>query len=540
MEKVIGLHGKAITELQDIVRMLSNTKKPKPKKKKCFSPTKAGPPSVELDLSKLVHMQEALRVNFSLFRDLCLDDGHILDRLLECDCICLDEYQDIRSRHTNNEQFRVLLFKLRNRAPYIINIFLNVIHEDPAYEELYFKFSASLCQITNENRHRTKCAVCVLKATVDIKDIVDALWSAKIISDEIFERVVDQDNSYTLKTLFWENIANSMRDSEEKKKQVIESLEAKYAYLYPGLKDKQGRLLSLECCYCRYQRPQIRERKTDLYGSVSDMSTTSEYVANYGTDSYPSSICVDSGDDCFDDDYDDVSYRVQSRSATIRMKQRRDKIQLANTLLRTFSVADIDKMSGDDELNNWNSDEQRDNHVEAVAEIREGNSQKDSSRQNVQFNIAKNRVRTHLWKKSHWNLLVDHSHRSFSDAATQTDVVGHACCISSKRIYQTVYKHDQYKEDTARMNEEIVAGAWTVFCDNSATSNKTDTIDVHQQCHTDTSHTAKKLIHRAPVRRPSCLKLKCDKPDSASNVKALISLFNKEDTGMLDLSGTQT
>ena len=81
--------------------------------------------------------------------------------------------------------------------------------------------------------------------------------------DEIFERVVDQDYSYTLQTLFLGNIANSMRDSEEKKKQVIESLEAKYAYLYPGLKDKQGRLLSLECCYCRHRRPHFRERKID-------------------------------------------------------------------------------------------------------------------------------------------------------------------------------------------------------------------------------------------------------------------------------------
>ncbi|XP_052265738.1 uncharacterized protein LOC127868152 isoform X2 [Dreissena polymorpha] len=517
MDKDIDFLKIAITEIQQLVRSLANIKT-KPKRKQTLSPTKAGPSAVTIDLLTQVHMQEALRKNFSLFRDLCLDDGHILDRLFECDCITFDDYQAIRSKQTNHEMIRALIFKIRNRAPSIIK-FLSVMKEDPANEELCNKFNISLSQIKKENQNKAKCAICVLKATVDIRDIVYTLWSEKIISEETFELVGNQDNMYSSKLtqLFWENVTESIRESNEKLEEiVIASLQEKYAHLTPGLIDRKGMFLSFECCYCRHQNFRLRTKASDVSDSFTDLSTTSEYP-NSENDSAQSSIFTD-----YEEEYSSrevVVRRDQTISANIRLENRKEKIKEANTLLKRERLSSIVSMADDEfvlesEPNNTTSNRQTNDAIETVEERRKGKSVKGSPRQSVHFNVINNSIRSDICRVC--NLEIGETRRLFSDTPTQTDPVDNAYGMPSKRLNPDEYNREQYKGDA-----KVVAGALAL----SDTSSDAESKDKRYQ--KDTSRAHKTFLNPAPLKTTVRVNAKYDKPDSASNVQSIISLFNR-------------
>ncbi|KAH3870038.1 uncharacterized protein LOC127868163 [Dreissena polymorpha] len=252
------------TTMNEILRLVSH--KTRVNQRRCLSPSKAGRSTSRFDLSKQVHLQEALRRNLSLFvNDLCLDDWQILDRLHACDCINSEELQVISSKRNSNDKVRALVLKLKNKSPRVINTFLQILAEDKVYEVLLGKFNDSLVNIEKEKRNRSKCAICVMKENVDIKDIADSLWEETLISDNIIERlVINEDSSQTLRNSFWEYVAEMLKESEENMLKVIAALTQNYDYLVPFLKDDKGNMLSLDCCYCRHQRINLHPRPKKL------------------------------------------------------------------------------------------------------------------------------------------------------------------------------------------------------------------------------------------------------------------------------------
>ncbi|KAH3870040.1 uncharacterized protein LOC127868159 isoform X2 [Dreissena polymorpha] len=287
--------GSIKTTMNEILRFVSP--KTKANQKRCFSSSKAGRSTSGFDLSKQVYLQEALRRNLSLFvNDLCLD-GDILDRLYAGGCINSEDFQTIKSKKNENDKVRVLVLKLKNRAPRVINTFLQILAEDEAHEVLLSKFNDSLVRIQKEKRNRSKCAVCVMKENVDIKDIAGSLWEEILIPDDIIERLfINEDSSQTLRNSFWEYVAEMLKESEENMLKVIAALTQNYDYLVPFLKDDKGNMLLLDCCYCRHQRTNLHPRPKNVCSSIiSNESNTSEREGGDNSGSFASvqsSICM--------------------------------------------------------------------------------------------------------------------------------------------------------------------------------------------------------------------------------------------------------
>ncbi|WAQ96162.1 hypothetical protein MAR_028852, partial [Mya arenaria] len=152
----------------------------------------------DLDIRQLQHLQEAIKVNLCTFvDDLSLEGGEVLDRLVEENCINDEEYHSIRSRSTPKDKCRLLMVKIKNKAPHVILQFLKILKEQPVNAHIVQKVNESLEQISKTKATR-KCLICVMKATVDIRDIADELLSKEMIQDELYEEIVQAESPQNL------------------------------------------------------------------------------------------------------------------------------------------------------------------------------------------------------------------------------------------------------------------------------------------------------------------------------------------------------
>lgn len=89
------------------------------------------------DMSGLLEQQEALRVHIEDFqKHLNMNDKELFDELIQKKCLTLDDYYSIKSRGSPCEKGRLLIVKIKDSAPKIIDTFLTLLEARPAYKHL--------------------------------------------------------------------------------------------------------------------------------------------------------------------------------------------------------------------------------------------------------------------------------------------------------------------------------------------------------------------------------------------------------------------
>ncbi|XP_052819404.1 uncharacterized protein LOC128245316 [Mya arenaria] len=325
VDKKLGNLETQIKEINKNVEILLKTvKAPKPRTRR--SNTRKPLDFPDLDIRQLQHLQEAIKVNLCAFVDnLTLEGGEVLDRLVEESCINDEEYHSIRARSTPKDKCRLLMVKIKNKAPHVIQKFLKVLEDEPVNAHIVQKVNESLEQITKTKATR-KCLICIMKATVDIKDIADELLSKEMIQDELYEEIVQAESPQNLRPHFWECIIEHIKGSSDQRndiKVLIECLKKQYSHIASCLTDVECHTV-LQCCFCTYRRRNKGKRLRESYfENETDASATSERSEFSDSESLQSSYYGYHEEE-------EVTMRPKER----RSADRKKKIQEFNTFLK--------------------------------------------------------------------------------------------------------------------------------------------------------------------------------------------------------------
>lgn len=232
------------------------------------------------DVSELLHLSAALQENALHFME-NLYPNNILDQLVQHDCLSADEYEQIHARTSSKDRVRLLIRKIKTRSPEQIQTFLDIINKDSTQSYLVEAVNKSLQKIIENEKHKAICIICLMKTTVDLKDVGDCLWNARIISDEIYHDIDEMGSIFHNRQYLWTNIINTINESEDPEygmKVLKEALDKKHGHIVKFL--EEIRVKSFPHCFCCKQR-RLRPRTTaSEYGSTSEISSTSDRYAS--------------------------------------------------------------------------------------------------------------------------------------------------------------------------------------------------------------------------------------------------------------------
>ncbi|XP_053392894.1 uncharacterized protein LOC123564275 [Mercenaria mercenaria] len=258
--------------LKKLTDKSTTTKKPPAQK---LSNTKHKTPSTN-DVSKLLHLPQALQKNINKFTENVLfNPTNIPDELISSECLSEDECSTIAAKSSYKDQVRLLIRKIKARGPHVIEKFLEIVGKD--HPDLPQEVNKSLEVIVNASKQKPVCVICVMRSAVDLKDVGDELWKAEIISDDVYEDIMECESIHRNKAILWDNIINSINNSEQPNQALdilVGALESKYRYIVEYLRETPERP-SLSCSCCRRRRVRPRPNMSE-FGSQTDLSTTSE------------------------------------------------------------------------------------------------------------------------------------------------------------------------------------------------------------------------------------------------------------------------
>lgn len=249
------------------------------------------------DVSKLLHLPEALQRNILTFTDsLLFNSTDIPDELISTDCLSEDECNTLLNKSSKKDQIRVLVRKIKARGPQIIEKFLKIVGKD--HPQVVTEVNNSLDVIVQDNKFKPVCIMCVMQSTVDLRDIGDCLWAEKIISDDVYGDIYENDCFFRNKRFIWGKIIMSLNeyDNTEKAKDIlVNALRAKYNYIVEYLNENPDRQ-SLSCSCCIRRRTRMRPLASD-FGSQTDLSMTSAIPHTVYDDLSPEDMWSETSDE---------------------------------------------------------------------------------------------------------------------------------------------------------------------------------------------------------------------------------------------------
>lgn len=236
------------------------------------------------DVSKLLHLPQALQKNINKFVDqLLVRSTSIPDDLIAEDCLSENECEVIRDKPSPKDQARMLIRKIQNRGPLVITKFLEIVGKN--HPELQQEVNSTLEKLVNEHKNKPMCVICVMKQTVDLKDIGDSLWSENIISNDVHGDIYDNPSVHNSRQIYWDHITNSVNSFEDPGVAfdiLKRALEAKYKHIVEYLNQTSDKP-PLSCFCCKPRRIRQRDRVLSDSGSQTEYSTTSSRIPRLPT-----------------------------------------------------------------------------------------------------------------------------------------------------------------------------------------------------------------------------------------------------------------
>ncbi|XP_061175748.1 uncharacterized protein LOC133184687 [Saccostrea echinata] len=230
----------------------------------------------DLSGSETLH-RECLMENLEeMVRDMDLNSTHLMDELLDNECLTQDEASDISHISTRKDQIRklIVLFAKRGRGNFVK--FLEVIGRKHQYPHIAKELRRIYDLKTSEGRS-SECLLCVIKRDVDIRDVVDHLCRHQIIDIEFLDLVISGQSGN--QNSLWEIVFSNV-DKSSNRKQKIQYLQEALSKKYDKLASKLGFLVPAQLGNHICSKPITNFsqswRSTGSMSSIGDRSTTSE------------------------------------------------------------------------------------------------------------------------------------------------------------------------------------------------------------------------------------------------------------------------
>lgn len=217
---------------------------------------------------------DALKLSISNFIDLYLPQDGLLDQLHELECLTEYEYNQIRAKPTSTDQVRLLIVRIKDSCPEIVDKFLKALKGNTNYNPLYTKVMRDLKEI-EQKKSTAICVICYMMNSVYIPEIADFLWKENLISSPLYSDIVAQAPEVKSRQLVWDHIFDTLGKLKNRQLSIEllkEALGAKYSHIAEYL-DHLPEHSPFSCCCCK-RRP-LRPRKDFIRDSQSEYSTTS-------------------------------------------------------------------------------------------------------------------------------------------------------------------------------------------------------------------------------------------------------------------------
>ena len=221
--------------------------------------------------SNIVDLVDRLQFNYSALPDQLISSGH----MTEDECKMLRN--DITSR---KDQVRYLVSRTKCRDLKDIQRFVELIETE--VPDVVAKIRQQFDENKRNNVKCTTCALCQCSNNVDIKDIVDMLWSVRVISDGFYNEVIACSKPRGSQELLWKSLIEICNSKQTKEKRKIYDIlfefigkKGNFDFIVKplrGMLEKDGRLE----CHCHFSlKASLSDRGS--YGVLSSCSPRSSW-----------------------------------------------------------------------------------------------------------------------------------------------------------------------------------------------------------------------------------------------------------------------
>ena len=147
-------------------------------------------------------MAQALQANIGpLVDQIEFNLSDLPERMIGAGHITEDECRMIRDDFSRKDQVRYLLCRIKGRDMHDITTFLKLIEKE--VPDVVKKINEVFEMNKRKGVRCTKCALCQCKDSIDIKEIIDEVWSIGAISDGIYSEVVASKKPRGSQDYFW-------------------------------------------------------------------------------------------------------------------------------------------------------------------------------------------------------------------------------------------------------------------------------------------------------------------------------------------------
>ena len=225
-------------------------------------------------------LSQALRSNVVLLVDrLQFNLSDLPEQLISAGHITEDECRMVREDMNRKDQVRYLMSRAKGRELSDLHKFLKIVGmEAPDVVKTIYD------QFAENKRNGVKCKTCALcqcMENIDIKDIVDGLWSVGIIPDGLYNDVVackkPRGRQDDLWELLFETCNNTYPQSEIKAiyDELFKALlkRGNFEFIVTPLRNMLDRDAKLECrCHCNFRKDRM---DNPLYSSCTSYTPNS-------------------------------------------------------------------------------------------------------------------------------------------------------------------------------------------------------------------------------------------------------------------------
>lgn len=235
--------------------------------------------------ANIVYMVDNLLFTESNLPELLISNGQITE----------DECRQIRSIKSRKDQIRYLINRTKGRDIKDIKKVIELIGRQipDVVDKIYKQFEE------NKNNHVrcTTCALCQCYTVIDIKDVIDYIWSKQAISDGFYNEVILNNAPRGCQTDLWKKLIDALNKLKgETRKEMYDSLfsaimaRGRFDFLVNQMQRSLDQCNGLECkCF---SAKAILPLSSDLTDSES--SSTSSFSARSSISARGSSISTQS------------------------------------------------------------------------------------------------------------------------------------------------------------------------------------------------------------------------------------------------------
>lgn len=235
--------------------------------------------------ANIVYMVDNLLFTESNLPELLISNGQITE----------DECRQIRSIKSRKDQIRYLINRTKGRALKDIKKVIELIGRQipDVVVKIYKQFE------DNKNNHVrcTTCALCQCFTAIDIKDVIDYIWSKQAISDGFYNEVILNNAPRGCQTDLWKRLIDALNKQKgETRKEMYDSLfsaimaTGRFDFLVNPMRRSLNQCNGLECkCFsAKVIRPlsaDLTDSESSSMSSISARSSTSARRSSISTQS---------------------------------------------------------------------------------------------------------------------------------------------------------------------------------------------------------------------------------------------------------------